>query len=111
MSIPKDYPCINSKDTHDNDNPLLEYQDGHLIGKNPLATDVFLLQDAGHEQTPISKVIRKKCLDCCGFQQSEVRKCVSTSCDLWPYRMGKDPFKSAQCKARGQKINLDKVEG
>lgn len=111
MSISKGNHFANSKENKQNDNPLLEYQNGHLIGKNPLATDVFLLQDAGHEQSPFGKIIRKKCLDCCGFQASEVRKCVSTDCDLWPYRMGKDPFKSAQCKARGQVINPDKVEG
>ncbi len=111
MSIPKDYPCINSKDTPENDNPLLQYQNGHLIGKNPLTSDVNLLKDAGHEQSPIGKIIRKKCLDCCGFQQGEVRKCVCTACPLWPYRMGKNPFVSAKCKDMDMQSNLNKEEG
>ena len=103
MSIPKDYPCINSKDTHDNENPLLEYQSGHLIGKHPDNVLVSEIKDAGHINLPLAQIIRKKCLDCCGFQQSEVRKCVCTTCPLWPYRMGKNPFQSAKYK--------NKVEG
>lgn len=34
--------------------------------------------------------IRRKCVDCSGFQPKEVRLCTVTSCDLWPYRMGKE---------------------
>lgn len=94
MSIAKDHPCINSKD-----NPLLEYQDGRLIGKNPLSTEVNLIRAAGHENIPLGKIIRKNCLSCCGFQQSEVRKCAATDCALWPYRMGKNPFLSDKRKA------------
>lgn len=36
-----------------------------------------------------SKAIRLKCLDCCGGQSAEVRKCPAEHCPLWPYRMGK----------------------
>jgi hypothetical protein len=38
------------------------------------------------------KVIRAKCIDCCSGQVGEVRKCVATTCPLWPYRMGENPF-------------------
>jgi hypothetical protein len=38
------------------------------------------------------RVIRAKCVDCCAGQPGEVRKCVATTCPLWPYRMGTDPF-------------------
>jgi hypothetical protein len=38
------------------------------------------------------KVIRAKCIDCCSGQVGEVRKCVATTCALWPYRMGENPF-------------------
>lgn len=38
------------------------------------------------------KAIRQKCLDCCVYKPSEVRRCHITSCPLWPYRMGKNPF-------------------
>ena len=40
--------------------------------------------------TPI-KAIRAKCLDCSGFQPSEVRNCYITECPIFPYRMGKNP--------------------
>tara|TARA_R110001606_G_scaffold124439_2_gene257884 strand:+ start:3183 stop:3431 length:249 start_codon:yes stop_codon:yes gene_type:complete len=46
----------------------------------------------GHQKKALSKVIRAKCLDCCIGQLSEVKACVSFNCDLWPYRMGKNPF-------------------
>ena len=37
-----------------------------------------------------SKAIRLKCLDCMCGQQAEVRKCPSTNCALWRYRMGRE---------------------
>lgn len=40
--------------------------------------------------TPM-KAIRAKCLDCCCWQQQEVRLCPATGCPLHPYRMGKNP--------------------
>ncbi len=46
----------------------------------------------GHAKKPLLKVIRKKCLDCCCGQHSEVRKCPVTDCPLWPYRMAENPF-------------------
>jgi|GEM_PF-2285552 len=39
-------------------------------------------------QTPLG-AIRRKCLDCCCWQQKEVELCPSVQCDLWPYRFGK----------------------
>lgn len=46
----------------------------------------------GHPKKSLLKVIREKCLDCCVYQHSEVRLCHITTCSLWPYRMGKNPF-------------------
>lgn len=37
--------------------------------------------------TPM-KAIRKKCLDCCSGQHTEVRSCTIKNCPLWGYRMG-----------------------
>lgn len=39
----------------------------------------------------ILSAIRQKCLDCSCYQPNEVRNCSLTKCDLWPYRMGRDP--------------------
>lgn len=38
---------------------------------------------------PASKAIRAKCIDCCGDDSYEVRKCNSYDCPLWLYRMGR----------------------
>ena len=46
----------------------------------------------GHVKRPLLKVIRSKCLDCCVGQPGEVRLCQFYDCDLWPFRMGKNPF-------------------
>jgi hypothetical protein len=35
--------------------------------------------------------IRHKCLDCSCQQPGEVCECPVTTCDLWPYRFGRDP--------------------
>lgn len=34
------------------------------------------------------KAIRLKCLDCCGGNSAEVRRCPAENCPLWRYRMG-----------------------
>lgn len=46
----------------------------------------------GHQPKPIGKVIREKCLDCCGGSTGEVRQCPVTKCPLWPYRFGMNPL-------------------
>jgi hypothetical protein len=51
--------------------------------------------------TPI-KAIRAKCLDCSGFQPSEVRRCDIMECSLFPYRLGKNPNRAGI----GKKIGL-----
>lgn len=105
MSIPKDYLCINSKDTYPNENPLLEIQNGFLVGKTPDNVPISEIEALGHTNTPLSKVIRKKCLECCVSQQSEVKNCVATDCALWPYRMGKNPFQAARYKQTQAQTN------
>ena len=39
----------------------------------------------------ILQAVRRKCLDCSCFQPSEIRECPVSTCDLWPYRFGRDP--------------------
>ena len=40
--------------------------------------------------TPI-KAIRFQCLECVGFVASEVKKCTSPLCSLFPYKLGTNP--------------------
>lgn len=42
----------------------------------------------GQKITPMS-AIRLRCIDCCGGQVAEVRKCTAFSCPLWGYRLGR----------------------
>lgn len=37
-----------------------------------------------------AKAIRQKCLDCCCWQQNEVKQCERKACPLWRYRMGRE---------------------
>ena len=64
-----------------------------MVGKDPREMDKSELEALGHEVMPVLSVIRAKCLDCCAGQQSEVRRCVSIKCALWPYRMGSNPMR------------------
>jgi hypothetical protein len=63
---------------------------GELISRPPndLTADEWRELRAEH---PIGlKAIREKCLDC-AHSPSEIRKCVCTSCPLWPFRLGSVP--------------------
>lgn len=64
---------------------------GEKIGIDPRKFSASELRGLGHPES-YPKIIRAKCLDCCGQQPSEVRKCVCTDCALWPVRMGVNPF-------------------
>lgn len=76
-----------------------EADGGEKVGSNPTSISKRELQALGHPESPI-KAIRAKCLDCCGGQVAEARKCTATGCPLWPFRMGKNPF-HARAKTGG----------
>ena len=40
----------------------------------------------------LKSAIKLKCLDCCGFQKSEVALCTITACPLWSFRFVKNPL-------------------
>lgn len=66
---------------------------GHPVGRDPARMAQEELKALGHEPRPLLAVIRKYCLKCVG-SPSEVRLCPSRKCELWPYRFGKNPFRS-----------------
>ncbi len=37
------------------------------------------------------RAIRLKCIECCGHQVAEVRRCHISECHLWAYRFGRAP--------------------
>ena len=65
-----------------------EIDGGSLIGRDPRKLTREDFAEAGVELRRMNKAIRAKCLDCVAGSESEVRKCVSISCPLWPIRMG-----------------------
>ena len=56
-------------------------------------------------QTPI-KAIRAKCLDCCCGSAQEVRLCTIASCPLYPYRFGKNPYRTKRQLSEEQRNAL-----
>lgn len=54
--------------------------------------------------------IRAFCVTCQGGSLVEVRTCVSTSCPLWPFRMGGDPL-AGKVKKIIEKEPLEEDEG
>ena len=55
-----------------------------------------------------STAIRAKCIECSCGSRKEVADCHITKCALWPFRMGKDPFRAARNAERaaaGQEVD------
>lgn len=72
-----------------------ETDGGELIGRDPRRIPAEDFARSGLEGNPILKVIKAKCVDCCGGREFEVRKCVLITCPNWPYRMGANPFRKS----------------
>lgn len=54
------------------------------------------------------KAIRKKCLyDCCAGELSEVKKCNCTTCFLYPFRLGFNPYHSKAVLTDEEKVLLN----
>jgi hypothetical protein len=73
--------------------------DGSTEGVSPHSLSADELRSAGHLPAPILQVIRHKCIDCSGGSISEARRCTAIGCDLWPYRMGTNPFRRGMTNA------------
>lgn len=54
------------------------------------------------------KAIRQNCLECCNGSAFEVRKCVIKSCDLYPFRFGKNPYRTKRVYSDDEKSALAK---
>jgi hypothetical protein len=45
-------------------------------------------------QTNPVKAIRQFCLECSGDSSAEVKCCTSRNCALYPFRLGKNPYRA-----------------
>lgn len=68
-----------------------ESDEGAFVGRDPRKLTPADFSAADVPLRPVLKAIRANCLDCCGGNAAEVRKCVSVRCPLWPMRMGRFP--------------------
>lgn len=48
------------------------------------------------KQTNPAKAIRAYCLNCCLESAFEVANCTADECELWEFRMGKNPYRKRQ---------------
>lgn len=69
--------------------------EGQRVGRDPRKLVPSDFPRSQRRKNPL-KAIRAKCLDCCCGQPQEVRKCMAIDCDLWPFRMGTNPFREKQ---------------
>ena len=73
---------------------IITNPDGSTEGVDPSLLSKKEFEKLGHKGLPPLKAIRAFCGDCSGGSVIEARKCASTTCELWPYRMGKNPFRT-----------------
>lgn len=53
------------------------------------------------------KAIKAKCLyDCCAGSQNEVENCSCTECFLYPFRLGKNPYRTPKVLTEEHKAKL-----
>lgn len=55
-----------------------------------------------YQKNPV-KAIRAKCLDCCGNMMSVVQDCGIPTCPIYPFRLGKNPFRTRKEMTEEQK--------
>lgn len=77
-----------------------------LIGRDPRAIAPEEWDAASTPYLIGLRAVRAKCLDCCCDNAAEVRKCVGTTCSLWPLRMASVP-KGFRSYVEGQKAAND----
>src|SRR5690554_4799895 len=63
----------------------------------------------GHEPMSPLKALRLRCIDCSGGSAAEVRLCTVMRCPAWPFRMGKNPWRtpaSNKLREHGRRLAL-----
>ena len=61
--------------------------------------------DATHSKTPL-KAIRLKCLECSNGSSNDVKECEIDSCELFHFRLGKNPYRVKRVLTDEQKSKL-----
>lgn len=58
-----------------------------------------------YETSPL-KAIKKKCIECFGGVQSEVKRCTGKTCPLYPFRYGTNPYRQRVTFSEERKAKL-----
>ena len=77
--------------------------DGELVGRDPRKMTVDELTELGHMCMSPLKALRLRCIDCCGGSAPEVRLCTAVDCPAWPFRMGKNPYRTKRVISEEQR--------
>lgn len=56
------------------------------------------------------KAIREKCIDCMCGQANEVAQCTVERCALYPFRMGKNPFRTCNLSDEARKALSERAK-
>ena len=62
----------------------------------------LVMKDGSYETNPV-KAIRAKCIDCSGGDRKEVSHCPITRCPLYPFREGKNPYRTPRTMSEDQR--------
>ena len=77
-----------------------KHPDGGNMGADPRELTQADLEAGGLTKQSRGDAIRAKCIDCCGGNSEEVRRCSMLDCSLWPFRMGSDPWRAPMSEER-----------
>lgn len=82
------------------------------LGRDYVANRLFKRKDdvqvnyTGEVVTNPVKAIRKHCIECSGWNSNEVAACPRTVCYLWPFRFGKNPYRTKREYTEEQRKEL-----
>lgn len=67
------------------------------------SSEVIVENYTGERITSVLKAVKFKCLDCSANQRDEVKYCPCTNCTLWPFRLGKNPYRKKRVMSEEQR--------
>ena len=84
----------------------LESRDGFDVGRDPRSMSTDKLERLGHARVSPLRALRLKCLDCCNDSAQEVRLCTAVDCPSWPFRIGRNPWRTPlDARERAQRVD------
>lgn len=56
------------------------------------------------------KAIRAFCIECMGGQVREVKDCTAPNCPLYPFRMGKNPYRTRELTDEERQVIVERLQ-